>query len=198
MRLLIGLRSVNMQSMISIYSSLAALLSHDARRSFKASVNGDAEAPFIPKRGDKDFTPVQAFANTQQAALQASRDAMFSALQAGQARQHSSKMHNKAVWHPELCRASMPTTGVYGVHFNTMGHYEALRQRMELLPEEALYLVERGTLECWTEQQVAMSAQHAFASMMGTDELTMERYQVSHFSCYKFHAYARGRRCTPT
>jgi tRNA-splicing endonuclease subunit Sen54 len=66
----------------------------------------------------------------------------------------------------------------HGVHFSTMGRYEGARKRLELLPEEALYLLDRGTVECWTEQGVPMSVQQGFAEMIGTEDLTLERYQV--------------------
>ena len=69
---------------------------------------------------------------------------------------------------------------------------------LELLPEEALYLVERGSLMCYKsetigeEQQAAfspdseshaapMTVQQAFAEMIGREELTLERYEVCAF-----------------
>lgn len=78
---------------------------------------------------------------------------------------------------------------VHGIHFQTMGKYSSERKRIELLPEEALYLLERGTIECWTEplphppefneERVPMSIQHAWSMMINADQLTSERYQVS-------------------
>ena len=56
---------------------------------------------------------------------------------------------------------------MFGVHFLTMGRHHAARRRTELLPEEVLYLIDRGTLECWTEQDVPLSAQQAFTVMIG-------------------------------
>jgi tRNA-splicing endonuclease subunit Sen54 len=145
----------------------------------KGKKNADAAVvvPFIPKRGDKDFEPIESLAAAQQNALKKSRNAMFAALQAGDSRQHQSKVHNEAVWHPDIARGSMKSTS--GIHFQTMGHFHPARRRVELFPEEMLYLLERGTLECWTEEGVPMSAQQGFAWMLGQDELTMERYQVS-------------------
>jgi tRNA-splicing endonuclease subunit Sen54 len=63
---------------------------------------------------------------------------------------------------------------------------------MELLPEEALYLVERGALLCWKETGHPISAtpgltdiygspmtvQQAFAEMLGKEGLSLEHYQV--------------------
>lgn len=65
-------------------------------------------------------------------------------------------------------------------------------KRLELLPEEALYLVERSTMFCWKETElldlstegledtegVPMSVQQAFLEMIGKEDLTLEKYQV--------------------
>jgi tRNA-splicing endonuclease subunit Sen54 len=66
-------------------------------------------------------------------------------------------------------------------------------KRLELLPEEALYLVERGALFCSMpafqdsidEQmvlddltRVPMSVQQAYSEMIGKEALTLEKYQV--------------------
>jgi tRNA-splicing endonuclease subunit Sen54 len=53
-------------------------------------------------------------------------------------------------------------------------------KRLELLPEEALYLIERGSLFCWinSESGPPLSVQQAFAEIIGKDNLTLERYQV--------------------
>lgn len=148
-----------------------------------ASTSKTGDAPFIPKRGDKDFSPLEGRAASQNAALTESRNAMFAALTAGNSRQHTSKSHNKAVWHQDLRRASMNVQDTHGIHFNSLGQYNSLRARIELLPEEALYMVERGSLECWTEENVAMSAQQAFACMLAKNDLTIDKYQVGLFPC---------------
>ncbi len=67
-----------------------------------------------------------------------------------------------------------------------------VQKRLELLPEEALYLVERGAMYCWKTtdlplhktplledmEGIPMSVQQAFAEMIGAEELTLEKYQV--------------------
>lgn len=67
-----------------------------------------------------------------------------------------------------------------------------IQKRLELLPEEALYLVERGAMLCWKASELALSetpgledvegvpmtVQQAFAEMVGTEDLTLEKYQV--------------------
>ena len=75
---------------------------------------------------------------------------------------------------------------------------EKVLKRLELLPEEALYLVERGALFCWKEHELfsentqqmspledvegsPMSVQQAYAEMIGRENLTLERYQVRLF-----------------
>jgi hypothetical protein len=74
--------------------------------------------------------------------------------------------------------------------------------RLELLPEEALYLLEKGSLQCWKQEGddstaadgrynaldgkdigsaalgTPMSLQQAYAEMIGRDDLSLERYQV--------------------
>jgi tRNA-splicing endonuclease subunit Sen54 len=69
---------------------------------------------------------------------------------------------------------------------------EKHHKRLELLPEEALYLIERGSVFCWKETSLdlasvdnfeeilgsPMSVQQAFSEMIGTEDLTLERYQV--------------------
>lgn len=64
--------------------------------------------------------------------------------------------------------------------------------QLELLPEEALYLIERGTVFCYKYEGegnldpefgdsvlgTPMSVQQAFAEMIGKEDLTLERYQV--------------------
>lgn len=107
---------------------------------------------------------------------------MYSALKAGEARQHSSKSYNKATWHPDIQVASMDVQGAHGVQFQTTGRYSSERHRIELLPEETLYLVERGGLECWTEEGIAMSTQHVWAVTFGGGSLSLEQYQVRSYS----------------
>lgn len=60
---------------------------------------------------------------------------------------------------------------------------------VELLPEEALYLIERGSMMCWLRLDNAkedftgtpMSVQQAYAQMIGQDSLSLEKFQVSPF-----------------
>lgn len=70
----------------------------------------------------------------------------------------------------------------YGVHFSNIGHFNQKRKTLELLPEEAVYMVERGAIELWKDSgngvRVPMSVQQAWSELLGHDEMTPERYQV--------------------
>ncbi|GAA6049227.1 hypothetical protein JCM3770_003317 [Rhodotorula araucariae] len=160
---------------------------------------GAVLVPFIPKRGEKDFEPLPAseafppsskeatLSAHQRQLLQASRNALYTALSSG-SRHHSSRAHNSFTWHPELdggratCDAGNAS---YGIHFSHIGHFNQHRKQLELLPEEALYMVERGAVELWWQgedgSRVPMSVQQAWDELIGRDELTSERYQVYAF-----------------
>jgi tRNA-splicing endonuclease subunit Sen54 len=153
------------------------------------------------------------YIDLQDSLLEASRSALFSAISSG-TRHHSSKGPNRAIWDPLLERAymvhvsdpSLPpfassssssssetphaqdnnpnAAAVHGIHFSTVGKFVQERKRLELMPEEALYLIERGSIECWTsedETAVPLSVQHAWAVMISAGKLTPERYQVYAF-----------------
>ncbi|TFY68739.1 hypothetical protein EVJ58_g839 [Rhodofomes roseus] len=158
--------------------------------------------PFIPKRGEKDFEPnASGGSGLQRHVLDRSRHAMLEALSAP--RTISSKSISYAVWHPDLARAHVTLSR--GIHFASMGHSVArtasldsakkIHKRLELLPEETLYLVERGAMLCWKACELApsdtpgledvegipMTVQQAFAEMIGTADLTLEKYQSLRF-----------------
>ncbi|KAI1790188.1 tRNA-splicing endonuclease subunit sen54 N-term-domain-containing protein [Ganoderma leucocontextum] len=156
--------------------------------------------PVIPKRGEKDFEPTaHGGSGLQRHVLDRSRSAMLEALKA--ARTISNKSVSHAIWYPQLKRAHV--TVARGIHFTTMGHSVArpsaaledakkIQRRLELLPEEALYLIERSAMYCWSPTELPlpktellddlegtpMSVQQAYAEMIGTEDLTFERYQV--------------------
>ncbi|PPQ64161.1 hypothetical protein CVT24_008796 [Panaeolus cyanescens] len=156
--------------------------------------------PVIPKRGEKEFEPRGAGGtNLQQHVLDRSRSAMFETLKSQ--RTISSKSVSYGTWYPSLGRTHVTTAR--GIHFSNMGHsaprsvlgedgVSKVQKRLELLPEEALYLIERGSLFCWydrgTEPRIPdlpkdvdgtpMSVQQAFTEMIGRDGLTLEKFQV--------------------
>ncbi|PCH39798.1 hypothetical protein WOLCODRAFT_66993 [Wolfiporia cocos MD-104 SS10] len=179
---------------------------------------GSISRPVIPKRGEKEFEPSTAGGSgLQRHVLDRARSAMLDALSAP--RTISSKSISYGVWYPEIARTHV-TLGK-GIHFATMGHSVArasteeddakkVQKRLELLPEEALYLVERGGMLCWKSadlsiaatpglddvEGVPMTVQQAFAEMIGKEDLTLEKYQV--FAYLKRLGYSVTRAKPPT
>ena len=121
----------------------------------------------------------------------------------------SSKSVSYGIWYPALARVHVTTAR--GVHFANMGHSvarptgnhadselgqnESIKspKRLELLPEEAMYLIERGALFCYksmtnchsdvanieeTSPGAPMAVQQAYTEMIGREDMTLERYQV--------------------
>ncbi|ETW81377.1 hypothetical protein HETIRDRAFT_318918, partial [Heterobasidion irregulare TC 32-1] len=196
--------------------------------------------PVIPKRGEKDFEPAPGGASGLQLHnLDRARDAMLAALRSTRAT--SSKSISHATWDPALARAHV--TLARGIHFSSMGHSvarptasassDSLRpqphththtrtqtqlqkrppKRLELLPEEALYLVEKGALLCSKPADVdadddgggggggvhapPMSVQQAFAEMLGRDGLSLEKYQVFSYLRRLGYVVTRARAPSP-
>ncbi|POY74704.1 hypothetical protein BMF94_2179 [Rhodotorula taiwanensis] len=168
-------------------------------KSNREKSEGAVLVPFIPKRGEKDFEPLAAadafppsskeakLSQHQRNLLQDSRNALYTALSSG-SRHHSSKGHNSFTWRPDLDggRAVCDSgNAAYGVHFSNIGHFNQKRKTLELLPEEAVYMVERGAIELWKDSgngvRVPMSVQQAWSELLGHDEMTPERYQVYAF-----------------
>lgn len=130
---------------------------------------------------------------------------------------YCSRTISYGIWYPSIDRVHVTTAR--GIHFSTMGHsvsraarYDStngeslgpsskLPKRLELLPEEALYLIERSALFCYKSVSAGVSlvdpsnyetqspgapisVQQAFAEMIGCEELTLERYQVTEFPIF--------------
>ncbi|KAF9512910.1 hypothetical protein BS47DRAFT_1297083, partial [Hydnum rufescens UP504] len=159
--------------------------------------------PVIPRRGEKEFEPAPG-SGLQEYSLARSREAMVNALKGVR----GIKSITYGLWRPGLARAQV--FQARGIHFNTMGH--SMRRLvsylpsekprvisfLELLPEEALYLVERGSLMCYKSETgdegpqttfspdsgghaAPMTVQQAFSEMIGREDLTLERYE-----CYAY------------
>lgn len=182
----------------------------------KLPLGNSAARPVIPKRGEKDFEPTNGGGSgLQRHNLERARLAMFDALRSTRA--ISSKSVSYAVWYPDLARAHV--TVARGVHFTSMGHSVQrpskvsmkAQKRLELLPEEALYLVEKGAIFCWrashdssdkdagwdsASQGAPMSVQQAFAEMVGTQDLTLDRYHT--FSYLRRLGYVVTRATPPS
>ncbi|KAF2149078.1 hypothetical protein K461DRAFT_247373, partial [Myriangium duriaei CBS 260.36] len=156
----------------------------------------------VPKRGEKDFEPHST--DLQANTLAASRQAMHDAL--SYPRVHAPKRSNIAVYHAESNTAYLdaPKSTLFKSMGSTRapataGDLPANANRLWLLPEEVLYLVERGTVDCrWPSNSSAtnaadgegepgrdlpMSVQGAHAVFLGLapqtgDGLTFARYSV--------------------
>ena len=110
-------------------------------------------------------------------------------------------MVSYAIWYPAISRTHV--TDARGIHFSNMGHSaprsvqetdgsSKMQKRLELLPEEAIYLIERGSLFCWKDSDLQfgelpglsdvsgtpMTVQQAFSEMIGKEDLTIEKFQV--------------------
>lgn len=146
-----------------------------------SSSTNDAQS--LPRRGEKDFEPNPTM--HQASALASSRQAMHDALAAP--RLHNLKTHLTAEIVPDKDGACVCVEKNRGQHFRTMGSGDKFN-RIWLLPEEALYLIERGSLDIrWPlmendgakeELPLPMSLQAAYATLVGRSGLTLERYVV--------------------
>ncbi|CEL09460.1 hypothetical protein ASPCAL12595 [Aspergillus calidoustus] len=170
----------------------------------------------LPKRGEKDFEPNPTL--FQADILSASRQAMHNAL--SYPRLHNPKNKVIGVYAPNgpapppepkldtiaedaQTKKPLPTsigvssdtcvyvTNLKGGQFKTIGQADRWN-RVWLLPEEALYLLERGSLDIrWPrgavgdgdeddieDSGIPMSLQAAYASFLGHSGLTMEKFSV--------------------
>jgi tRNA-splicing endonuclease subunit Sen54 len=138
--------------------------SGDETQDFLRLASLTSKSTQLPKRGEKDFEPHGT--KHQDGILAASRKAMHEVLD--YTRVHTPKAHVRAFYYGvdslerdkvinEEWRRGLEDDHVVllesskGVHFKTMGKDTLGKKRSSLwlLPEEALYLVERGTLDLW-------------------------------------------------
>ncbi|KAL9622552.1 MAG: hypothetical protein Q9160_003049 [Pyrenula sp. 1 TL-2023] len=138
----------------------------------------DTDQSGLPRRGEKDFEPNPTL--SQQSSLAASRQAMHDAL--SYPRLHNPRNHPVAVFCPDSTTdACVRVDHATGKMFQTMGSADS-RNATWLLPEEALYLIERGSLDIqWPAEAdgaVPMSLQAAYARLIGNGGLTLERFTV--------------------
>lgn len=142
---------------------------------FLSALTGSASQPILPRRGEKDFEPHGTRA--QQDELSKARAAMHQAL--SHTRVHNPKGHIRATYDAatHLTHVASPR----GQHFRTAGKADA-EGRMWLLPEEALYLLERGNLDVRLAEGpgegLPFSLQMAYAMYVGRLGLSLERYMV--------------------
>ncbi|KAJ5083424.1 tRNA-splicing endonuclease subunit Sen54 [Penicillium angulare] len=167
----------------------------------------DSTSSSLPKRGEKDFEPNPT--EFQADVLSASRQAMHNALA-------HPRIHNPKTWvigfyapdgpmpppdHVDTAKTAGKGMGVSqdscvyipnakGSTFQSIGQADRWN-RLWLLPEEAIYMLERGNLDIrWPSASTApaedeeddisipMSLQAAYSCFMGHAGLTLERYSV--------------------
>ncbi|KAI9888822.1 MAG: tRNA-splicing endonuclease subunit sen54 [Vezdaea aestivalis] len=132
---------------------------------FLADLISTTTTSAVLKRGEKDFEPNPT--EHQATLLAASRHAMHTAL--SYPRTHNPRNLVEGVWHSDerLCRVDKPS----GPHFMKMG--TTRKGIMWLLPEEMLYLLERGSLDVrWGDDMggaegLPMTVQAAYAMVLG-------------------------------
>ncbi|KAK9471862.1 tRNA-splicing endonuclease subunit sen54 N-term-domain-containing protein [Dipodascopsis tothii] len=119
-------------------------LDEDLAQDWRFLAQAGKSAKTLPKRGEKEYEPDGTAVAAQ--SLQDSREAMFAAL--GHARTHSAKAHVAGVWlaAERRCRVLVAR----GPHFKSVGRADR-GGVLYLLPEEVLYLVERGSMLCYYE-----------------------------------------------
>ncbi|KAJ5329626.1 hypothetical protein N7452_010016 [Penicillium brevicompactum] len=186
---------------------------------FLNNLNIYADSSSLPRRGEKDFEPNPT--EHQTGVLSESRKAMHNALSFP--RLHGPKTHVVAFYAPDgytpLADISPPKyrnkqrraptsqqRSPHGRHRGTL--FKSIGQsdrwnRLWLLPEEALYLLERGSLDIrWPSSpnpatpgeedlSIPMSLQAAYTCFVGHGGLTLERYSV--YSGLKRLGYTLGR-----
>ncbi|OCF36287.1 tRNA-splicing endonuclease subunit Sen54 [Kwoniella heveanensis BCC8398] len=186
----------------------------------------------IPKRGEKDFEPMEETVNLQDMMLQKSREALFNALVG--VRGGNSKSISHAIITPSNLFPRLLV--VHGHLFDTLGitvrspstSSSSLdgkgkgKTSIQLLPEEALYLLERGSLQIWvgrdpeTEQEredgvgewceeeygvkgaLEMSVMEGFGTFIGREGLSWERYQAYGYLKRLGYTVQRSRAFIPT
>lgn len=158
----------------------------------KRHVAGSDTVQSIPKRGEKDFEPT-GFGG-QSKMLEQSRAALFGAISLERA--HSSRSLCTATWDPIFKRAFLhvqrgQACAQMGISERRIVNGEKMPATLELLPEETVYLIERGALDCrWTRTPgqvpstedhancIPLSVAQAYAMVLGQDRITPERYQI--------------------
>lgn len=134
-----------------------------------------SQSTTIPRRGEKDFE--HHGTQSQTSTLDASRHAMQNALSVP--RTHNPKSVIVGHYYPD--DGSTIIDHPKGQNLRTIGKGDAMG-RLSLLPEEALYMVERGSMDLrWGSEEledIPMSLQAAYVYLLGDRGLTLERYMV--------------------
>ncbi|KAK9369131.1 tRNA-splicing endonuclease subunit sen54 N-term-domain-containing protein [Lipomyces kononenkoae] len=125
----------------------------------------------LPKRGEKEYEPTGSRSDVDN--LDESRQAMYTAL-SGE-RRHTSKVHISGIWYPHLRKARVLVAR--GPHFKSIGKADS-NGTIWLLPEEVIYLVERGSMSLYNaKSDTNISLQGCYAACLAACH-GHERYLV--------------------
>ncbi|ORY82110.1 hypothetical protein BCR37DRAFT_37092 [Protomyces lactucae-debilis] len=137
----------------------------------------------LPSRGDKDFEPDGT--RKQDATLLASRQALYAAVAVQRVLPADCMM---CAWNP--CMGHGILLHPKGPLFKSMGRSFGANKACMLLPEETLFLLERGSLVLHLQddtEQLPLSVQAAYALCLDKD-VSLAQYQVySHLKRAGFH-----------
>lgn len=121
----------------------------------------------VMRRGEKDYEPDGT--NTQQIAIQRSRDAMYTALIHPRIQGVKHLVEGEWDSQKQMARVNI----VRGTHFRTMGFTN--REGTWLRPEEVTYLVQRGSMLCYLHgKPLSVQATCSLAlSVVGLDKMSV-------------------------
>ncbi|ORX34768.1 hypothetical protein BD324DRAFT_583229 [Kockovaella imperatae] len=212
---------------LSRLQSFASRVQYVAAEENQAGPSSIRPKMTIPKRGEKDFEPLEETVNLQDMMLQRSREALFSALlgvRGGNIQSISQAIILPSSPYPRILTTRGHLMDSMGISISGPAVKPQKRRQThtELLPEEALYLLERGSLQIWIpntakvnggstpsnvdwndtdfgfEDCIEMSVMQGFSFFLGKDGLTWERYQAYAYLKRLGYTVQRSRRFLPT
>ncbi|ODQ52195.1 hypothetical protein SAICODRAFT_30933 [Saitoella complicata NRRL Y-17804] len=157
----------------------------------------------LPRRGEKNFEPDGT--NRQEKVLNESREAMRSALEVE--RKFAGKTSCQCTWLEELGLARVDK--LRGPHFKNLGvaappnttttTADSPAEKTSLgylLPEETIYMLERGSLEVFYPYGIPMSLQGIYAACLGSSKTRVEAEVYAVYANLKRSGYIVRRAAT--
>ncbi|ODQ52237.1 hypothetical protein SAICODRAFT_30731 [Saitoella complicata NRRL Y-17804] len=157
----------------------------------------------LPRRGEKNFEPDGT--NRQEKVLNESREAMRSALEVE--RKFAGKTSCQCTWLEELGLARVDK--LRGPHFKNLGIAAPPNMTATtadspvektslgyLLPEETIYMLERGSLEVFYPSGIPMSLQGIYAACIGSSKTRVEAEVYAVYASLKRSGYIVRRAAT--
>ncbi|KAK9257473.1 tRNA-splicing endonuclease subunit sen54 N-term-domain-containing protein [Lipomyces tetrasporus] len=174
------LRSVIMDDLDNDYDNVPVAPGHgehenaesdDEQQDWRMLATIGSDKKSLPKRGEKEYEPTGSASDRNN--VDESRQAMYTALNGE--RQHTSKVHISGIWYPHLRKAKVLVAR--GPHFKSIGKADS-SGTIWLLPEEVIYLVERGSMSLYNARgDLKISLQACYAACLGACQ-GHERYLV--------------------